>query len=109
MRRLRIRRWLVSCSTRGLRARGEPMTTATLNARRGLPTSSCLGLACSTPQDKARKRHRFLRTAVIVLGVVLSGPGGARADGLAYQTPSRPIADLVDAPPTPNASVSPDR
>lgn len=55
-------------------------------------------------------RHRLLGRALpaFVLLAVLAGPALAQ-DGLAYQQPPAPIADILDARPTPTPSLSPDR
>ncbi len=46
-------------------------------------------------------------TFLVATALVAAGPGVGRAD-VAYQKPARAVADLVDVPPTPGASVSPD-
>ena len=55
-------------------------------------------------------RHRLLGRALpaFVLLAALSEPVLAQ-DGLAYQQPPAPIADILDTPPTPTPSLSPDR
>lgn len=55
-------------------------------------------------------RHRLLGRALpaFVLLAALAGPVLAQ-DGLAYQQPPAPIADILDTPPTPTPSLSPDR
>ena len=55
-------------------------------------------------------RHRLIGRAlpVFVLLAALAGPALAQ-DGLAYQEPPAPIADILDARPTPTPSLSPDR
>ena len=55
-------------------------------------------------------RHRLLGRAlpVFVLLAVVAGPALAQ-DGLAYQEPPAPIADILDARPSPTPSLSPDR
>ena len=54
-------------------------------------------------------RHRLLGRAlpVFVMLAVLPGPALAQ-DGLAYQQPPSPIAEILDAKPTPTPSLSPD-
>ena len=54
-------------------------------------------------------RHRLLGRAlpVFVMLAVLAGPALAQ-DGLAYQQPPSPIAEILDAKPTPTPSLSPD-
>ena len=54
-------------------------------------------------------RHRLLGRAlpVFVVLAVLAGPALAQ-DGLAYQQPPSPIAEILDARPTPLPSLSPD-
>ena len=54
-------------------------------------------------------RHRLLGRAlpVFVMLAVLAGPAVAQ-DGLAYQQPPSPIAEILDAKPTPTPSLSPD-
>jgi len=55
-------------------------------------------------------RHRRLARALpaFVLIAALSGPVLAQ-DGLSYQQPPAPIADILDKKPTPTPSLSPDR
>ena len=55
-------------------------------------------------------RHRLLARALpaFVLIAALGGPALAQ-DGLAYQQPPAPIADILDRKPTPTPSLSPDR
>ncbi|GAA0869120.1 S9 family peptidase [Brevundimonas basaltis] len=55
-------------------------------------------------------RHRLLARAVpaFVLLAALGGPALAQ-DGLSYQQPPAPIADILDKKPTPTPSLSPDR
>lgn len=55
-------------------------------------------------------RHRLLARALpaFVLIAALSGPVLAQ-DGLSYQQPPAPIADILDKKPTPTPSLSPDR
>ena len=55
-------------------------------------------------------RHRRLARALpaFVLIAALSGPVLAQ-DGLSYQQPPAPIADILDKQPTPTPSLSPDR
>ncbi|NJC41640.1 dipeptidyl aminopeptidase/acylaminoacyl peptidase [Brevundimonas alba] len=54
-------------------------------------------------------RHRLLGRALpaFVLIAALAGPALAQ-DGLTYQQPPAPIADILDAKPTPTPSLSPD-
>ena len=55
---------------------------------------------------------RFLKQALPVIVLLLSGPGLAlaqTADGLTYQQPPAPIPDILDTRPTPLPSLSPDR
>lgn len=55
-------------------------------------------------------RHRLLGRALpaFVILAVLSGPALAQ-EGLTYQQPPAPIADILDTRPTPTPSLSPDR
>ncbi|MGZ9099038.1 MAG: S9 family peptidase, partial [Brevundimonas sp.] len=55
-------------------------------------------------------RHRLLGRALpaFVLLAALAGPVLAQ-DGLTYQQPPAPIADILDTAPTPTPSLSPDR
>ena len=55
-------------------------------------------------------RHRLLGRALpaFVLIAALAGPALAQ-EALTYQQPPAPIADILDAKPTPTASLSPDR
>ena len=55
-------------------------------------------------------RHRLLARALpaFVLIAAFSGPVLAQ-DGLSYQQPPAPIADILDTKPTPTPSLSPDR
>ena len=57
-------------------------------------------------------RKRLLRQALPVFVLLLAVPGLAlaqTADGLTYQQPPAPIADILDTRPTPLSSLSPDR
>ena len=57
-------------------------------------------------------RKRLLKQALPVVVLLLSVPGLAlaqTADGLTYQQPPAPIADILDTRPTPLPSLSPDR
>jgi len=55
-------------------------------------------------------RHRLLGRALpaFVILAVLAGPALAQ-EGLTYQQPPAPIADILDTKPTPTPSLSPDR